>query len=485
MENKENQELEQIDFQRTIHGLLKQLRRFWWLVVVLAILGGGLMFARAKSNYRPMYQSQAVFSVSVSYGNGTDVMDYINYYDYAAAKLAAETFPHLIQSEAMTQRIKHALGVNYINGTVSASSLGGNTNFFRLTVVSTNPQDAYDILLAVMELYPQISSQVIGQTQLTVNREPVLAKQPYNSFAWKRTTVVGAFFGAAIGMALLLVLAVLSTTVYKPDELKQYTNLTCLATMPDVPRKRRSSGAETPLLMNRMEEEEPFCEAFRLLRLKLLRQMEEKQEKVLLFTSSLPAEGKSTIATNTAMMLSQLGKRVLLIDGDLRMQSLKTTLDIHEESQGLVELLKGTGQEPKFLKVENSDLLLLAGDAPVRNPVSLLKQDKLQLVMEQLRRQFDYIILDTPPCIMMADAASLCPYADRVVYVVRQDYATRGQIIDGIQTMSDAGGKLAGFVFNRAGAGIAGGYGYSYGYGYSRGYGYGYGKGQKYGERKR
>ena len=81
MENKENQELEQIDFQRTIHGLLKQLRRLWWLVLVLTLLGGGLMFVRAKNNYRPMYQAQAVFSVSVSYGNGTDVMDYINYYD--------------------------------------------------------------------------------------------------------------------------------------------------------------------------------------------------------------------------------------------------------------------------------------------------------------------------------------------------------------------------------------------------------------------
>lgn len=480
MENKENQELEQIDFQRTIHGLLKQLRRLWWLVLVLTLLGGGLMFVRAKNNYRPMYQAQAVFSVSVSYGNGTDVMDYINYYDYAAAKLAAETFPYLIQSEAMTQRIKHELGVGYINGTITASSLGGNTNFFRLTVVSSKPEDAYHILLAVMELYPQISSQVIGQTQLTVNREPVMPKQPYNNFAWKRTTAVGAFFGAAAGMAFLLVLAILSTTVYKPDELKQYTNLPCLATVPDVPRKRRSSGVEVPLLLNRMDEEEPFCEAFRLLRLKLLRQMEEKHEKVILFTSSLPVEGKSTVAANTAMLLSQMNKRVLLIDGDLRIQGLKSTLDVHAESTGLAELLKDGARKPQFLAVDDSDLVLLAGDTPVRNPVSLLKQDRLHEVLDQLRQQFDYIVIDTPPCIMMADATSLCRYADRVVYVVRQDYASRGQITDGIQTMSDAGAKLAGFVFNRAGASVAGGYGYHYSYGR----GYGYGKGYKYTDKK-
>jgi receptor protein-tyrosine kinase len=208
--------------------------------------------------------------------------------------------------------------------------------------------------------------------------------------------------------------------------------------------------------------------------------MEEKHEKVILFTSSLPVEGKSTVAANTAMLLSQMNKRVLLIDGDLRIQGLKSTLDVHAESSGLAELLKDGAKKPQFLAVDDSDLVLLAGDTPVRNPVSLLKQDRLHEVLEQLRQQFDYIVIDTPPCIMMADAASLCRYADRVVYVVRQDYASRGQITDGIQIMSDAGAKLAGFVFNRAGASVAGGYGYHYSYGR----GYGYGKGYKYTEKK-
>lgn len=483
MENKQTQELEQIDLQRTVHGFLKQLRRLWWLVLLLAVLGGGLMFMRAKQNYQPMYQAQTVFSVSVSYGDGTDIMDYINYYDYAAAKLAAETFPYLIRSEAMTQRIKQHLGVSYINGTISAASLGGNTNFFRLSVTSSDPQAAYDILRSVMELYPQLSNQVIGQTQLTVNREPTLPKQPYNSFAWKRTTAVGVACGALVGIVILLVLAVLSTTVYKPDELKQYTNLPCLATVPDVQRKRRKTGAAAPLLLSRMEQEDPFCEAFRLLRLKLLRQMEEKNEKVVLFTSSLPMEGKSTVAANAALALAKLDKKVLLIDGDLRIQGLKATLGVQEVSGGLAELLRGTSKKAEFITVEDTGLTLLAGDTAVRNPATLLRHGQLQDVLLALREQFDYIIIDTPPSLMMADAASLCRYADRVVYVVRQDYASRGQIADGVQTMSDAGAKLAGFVFNRAGAGAAGGYGYGYGYGYS--YGYGYAKRYKYSERKR
>ncbi len=474
MENNQNQQIEQIDLQRIAWGFLKQLRRLWWVIVILAILGGLFMYNRAEQSYRPMYQAQAVFSVSVSYGKGTDIMDYVNYYDYTAAKLAADTFPYLLRSEAMTQRLQQKLGVSYINGSVSASSLGGGTNFFRLTVTSADPQAAYDILRAVMEVYPQISRQVIGQTQFKVNREPVVPVRPYNSFSWKRDVALGVAAGVVAGAGILLVLALLTGTVYKPDELKKHTNLACLATVPNVRIKQRKNSEAAPLLTTLMDDEDPFCEAFHLLRVKLLRQMEEKQEKVILFTSSLPSEGKSCLAANTALALARIGKRVLLVDADLRIQNLKHTLNIDIPSCGLVELLSGKDEQAAPIAVGDTGLYLLAGDAPVRNPSALLRHDRLRSVLEALRPQYDYIVIDTPPSLMMADASAIGRYADRVVYVVRQDYATRSQIVDGIQNLSAAGASIAGFVFNRAASGGSGhyGYGYSYRYGYSKRYGY-------------
>lgn len=480
MENKNEQKIEQIDLQRFLWAFLKRLKYLWWLILILAVLGGSLMYAYTDYTYLPVYQANAVFSVSVSYGNGTDIMDYANYYDYAAAQLAAQTFPYLIQSEAMSQRLKQQLGVNYINGSISASSLGGTTNFFRMSVTSTDPQAAYDILLAVMDIYPQISRQVIGQTQLTVNREPVLPREPMNPFSWKRNVFLGAAAGGVAGAAILMVLALLSGTVYKPDELKQHMNLPCLATVPDVRQKQRKKSTGAPLLSTHIDDEEPFCEAFRLLRLKLLRQMEEKNEKVILFTSSLPSEGKSCLATNTALALANIGKKVLLIDGDLRIQNLKNTLQLQHESTGLVEYLMGRDDALDCVQTTNSGLFLLAGDAPVRNPAALLRHERLQQAIESLRGEYDYIVIDTPPSLMMADASSMARYADRVVYVVRQDYASRGQIVDGIQTISSAGGKLAGFVFNRADGEGGSHYGYGYGYGYSKRYG----KRYSYSERK-
>ena len=473
MENKNTQEQELIDLQAVLRAFGKQLARFWWLVVVLAVVCGSVMGLRSAHSYQPRYQAEAIFSVSVSYTGKTDLMDYMDYNDYAAAELVTASFPFIISSEGMRIRLQQSLGTEWINGTITAASVG-NTNLFRLQVTSADPQAAYDILLAVMEIYPQISRQIIGLTQLSVSREPTMPTAPINTVQWKSSAVKGAVLGALLGLAVLLVLSMLSRSFYKSDEVKKYINLDCYASVPSVRVKRRqSAGANTPLI-TRNKSDESFCEAFRLLALKLMRQMEPAGEKVIMVTSALPSEGKSCIAANTALALAREGKRVLLVDGDLRVQGLKQTLGITEKSQGLGHWLRDRNAEPGFLAVSGSDLHLLAGDEQVRNPTPLLRHDGLRQVMEKLRPMFDYIVVDTPPSIMMADAGTMSRFADRVVFVIRQDYASRSQVVDGIQIINSAGGKLGGFVMNRSTAERAGRYGYGYGSSYHYGKKYGY-----------
>ena len=92
---------------------------------------------------------------------------YSYYYDKAAAKMATATFPHLLQAESTQELIRQRLGTPYINGSITSSTVA-DTNLFALTVTSADPQAAYDIVNAVMEVYPQVSRQVIGETQLVV-----------------------------------------------------------------------------------------------------------------------------------------------------------------------------------------------------------------------------------------------------------------------------------------------------------------------------
>ena len=474
MEMEKNQEAMYIDLYAILRKLTMYLRRFWALVLVLAVLGGGLMYVKCVRSYRPMYKSEAVFSVSVNYSGNMDLSGYSYYYDRNAAKLVTETFPHLLRSQVARELICQRLGTSYINGTITPSSTA-NTNLFTLTVTSSSAQDAYDIIRAVIDVYPQVSRQVIGETQLIISREPLPASAPYNDFVWKNSVIKGAAAGAMLGAGILVLLSFLRRTALSTDDVKRIVNLSCLARVPNVKIKQRKNSTANTLLISKQDSDSPFCESFRLLRLKLMRTFGEG-DKVILFTSSVPSEGKSSLAVNTALALAKNDKKVLLIDADLRGPSIKGLLNLTKPSSGMGEFLRKGQDSVKFLRYEDSKLYIFAGDEAIQNPTSLLQRSRLKHLIDSLRPSFDYIILDTPPCTVMADAATLCPYADKVIYVIREDFASTTQIYEGIQSISATGTDLCGFIFNRATT-PASHYGYGYGrYGYGYGYGYGHSK---------
>lgn len=478
---KSEQTLISYDFDVLLSHMLRYFRRLWVLFLAITVACGGFMYYRAVSAYRPMYRAEAVFSASVQYTNTTDIMSYNYYYDNAAAGMVESTFPYILQSDVMREKLLRELNTSNINGSISAKSVEG-TNIFILSVTSRNPSDAYTILCAVMDVYPQVSTQVLGETQISISREPTLPTVPYNAVSWKQPTAIGVLAGILISGLILLMLSVLRRTVIRAEDVMKLVNLPCIARVPLTKRKRRASGHQGGLIAGQMSANSAFSESFRLLKLHLLRQL-SPEDKVILFTSSVPAEGKSTIAVNTALALAKDGKKVLLIDGDLRGQSVKDALSIQKESTGLGGFLAGACESYTFLRYPDTSLYVFAGDERVQSPMKLLKSEKLPALFADLREMVDYIIVDTPPSNMMADASILGRYADKIVYVIRRDCATRAQIFDGIQTVAACGAGFAGFVFNHERLGGSK-YGYGYGkYGYGSKYGYGnYGYGyRKYG----
>ena len=482
MEEKEQEKKEEqnlIDLGVLWHNFLPFLRRFWLLVLVFTVLCGAYKYVRLRRSFTPMYRSEAIFSVSV--GSSTTTSDlYSNgyYYDNAAAKQAVSTFPYLLSSDVMRDLLLEELDASYINGSISASTISG-TNFMVLTVTSTDAQDACDIARAVMEVYPQIGRKVIGDIQLVVSQEPSVAPEPYNSFVWHSSVARSAVLGLVLGLGVLVLLGASRRTILNSGDIKKRVNLPCLAHIPAVSVKQRKQNKSAGLLITRQDSASGFCESFRLLRLKLLRALDEN-DKVITFTSSVPSEGKSSVAANTALSLAKDGKQVLLIDGDLRSPSIKGLLGLSSPSEGLGEYLsdKSSKEGVDCLRFKDTNLVVLAGTKAFSNPAALLRSKKLEATIQRARGIFDYIIIDTPPCVM-ADASVFAALSDKVVYVVRRDFASRSQVLDSIRTFSDSGARICGFVLNCAkSGGSSTGYGYGYGYGYGKkksGYGYGYG----------
>ena len=179
---------------------------------------------------------------------------------------------------------------------------------------------------------------------------------------------------------------------------------------------------------------------------------------------------------NLAIALANKGKRVLLIDCDLRNPSVAKALQVSDNgTNNLLEYLQGNVNARDILiPTEFSNLTVVcAGPGEKSDAAELLSQERTARLIQAARNTYDYVLLDTPPCFLLADAAELAGMADCALMVIRQDLATRDQIWDGVQRLTDEDLPLIGSAFNGIRKTLSADYGYGYGYGYGYCYGYG------------
>lgn len=215
-----------------------------------------------------------------------------------------------------------------------------------------------------------------------------------------------------------------------------------------------------------------YAEAYKSLRTNLSFVSLNSKCKKLVLTSTIPGEGKTSVAINLATTLAETGNKVMLIDCDLRRPMMHRYLRVsHSVSAGLSTLLTGAS------KLESSayhlnDLgfdVLLAGTTPP-NPAELLGSTQMEDLLNFLSQNYDYVLCDTPPVSMITDAAVLSRFADGVLMVIRQKYATREEVKAAKRNLETVNAKILGTILNQYDAEqdtmSANRYGYGYGYEY-------------------
>ncbi len=482
MDDKKASGILDFNFAVVLHNFYNAAKRLVWFALALAIGAGAFAYYRSSRSYTPVYSSSVVFSVHASYASTTDIIARSSWLDSNAAQMLSETFPYIIRSENTMMLLQLELG-RPISGNITAVATA-DAALFTMTATSADPQDAFDLMRAAITVYPQAASNVLGDTQIFIINEPQsppTSPDNYNdAFGAAMKLAVPVFL---LGIVAIFLLSLTRKTVHSAEDLRKLVSLKCLAYVPSVKMKKHSNQSNLSLTITNPRVMSTFNESIRNLRIKVQKILWDKDQQILLVTSTLPHEGKTTVATNLALSLAQEGKKVILIDGDLRKQSLKDTIGVSEPSDGLPDLLSGTGDNFRLLTVPNSTLLLLSGDKTVDQPQALIDTPRMKQVLDILRRRMDYIIIDSPPAGILSDAATLAKYADATLYIVRQDMASTLQISTSIETLSTNDINLIGCVLNVTQAGTtrygygskySAGYGYSYGYKYSNNsYGYG------------
>ncbi len=277
------------------------------------------------------------------------------------------------------------------------------------------------------------------------------------------TTVAAAMFLATLfGMGLALFLEYLDDTIRTTEEIENYLQLPALAAIPSfdsVPKRRlalvgadddEQSKAKSELLIH-ADSRSALAEAYRQLRTSILLSTAGHAPKSLLITSSLPSEGKTTTATNTAISLAQTGAKVLIIDADMRRPRLHAVFDIGN-GEGLSTLLSSELSEKEILSVIKQDPgtklhLLTSGPIPP-NPAELIGSEQMANIMRYLQKEFTHVVVDSPPIASFTDGVLIASMVDGVILVVHAGKSSRQVIRRSRQLLQDVGAKIFGVVLN-------------------------------------
>lgn len=274
-----------------------------------------------------------------------------------------------------------------------------------------------------------------------------------------RTALLAIAVGVLLGVAAAFVLDFIDDSVRDSAELTKIGNgLPILALVPaaTAPDKR-------PIAMSKPND--VSVEGYRTLRTNLQFMGAEKLMQVFEVTSSLPGEGKTTTAANLAVVLSQAGASVVLIDADLRKPRVHQVFDI-QEREGLTDALVGAEYGLIVRKIDENLCVITAG-ALQPNPSEMLGSQRMRGVIEELKLRFDYVIIDSAPVVAINDSVSLSRHVDAVILVTQLGRTKAPQVAEAVRLLEQVSAPLIGFVVNRAKASeLAGGTGYGYGYGY-------------------
>ncbi|TFV92707.1 polysaccharide biosynthesis tyrosine autokinase [Blastococcus sp. CT_GayMR20] len=448
-----------------LKDVLNVVRSGWWLLVSGTLLG--LVIAGALSwAATPLYSSSTRLFVSVAGTTDTSAA----YQGNLFSQQRVTSYAELLTGEQLAAQVVDDLGLDLSPDAVAAKVAARalpDTVILEVTVTDTSAERARDIAASLSEQFTEQVTELEtpeGADASTVKVTIVQAAElrpAAVSPSVTRNLALGAVLGLLIGLGLALLRSRLDNTVKSNDDVQALTGMGVIGTVLEDPR------LDEKHVVTAADEHSPTAESFRAIRTNLQFLDVDNPPKVIVVASSVPGEGKSTLAVNLSTALAQSGSRVVLLEADLRRPRVTRYMGL-VGGAGLTNVLAGTAELHEVLQPWGDGKLsvLAAGPMPP-NPSEMLGSAHMRGVLATLREEYDFVVIDTPPLLPVTDAAVLSVAADGCVITTRYGSTRREQLEEAAAVLARIDAKLLGVVLNRVpqAASIARGYGYGYGYG--------------------
>lgn len=438
-----------------VRDVLKQ-----WLIILLAAIAVGVgTYILTDMEYAPRYQAKATFVVT-SRSSAATV-----YSNLTSTTEMASVFSELINSSVMRKNIQEALG-GYFSATISASAVP-QTNLLNMTVTASNPRTAFLVAQAIIDHHEEITYQVVDGVSLEILQNVEVPTVPVNRADAVSQMQKMMILAALATIALFVCLSLFRDTIRSGQEARKKLDCDYLGEIPHERKFKTLASVlrrrKTGILVTNPVTSFHYVETLR----KLARRVEQHMGsgKVLMFTSVLENEGKSTIAVNLALTMAQKGKKVLLIDCDLRKPACHLLLEQKVVGGGFRALLQERAAcEEVLLTHKRSNLYMLLDDQGDAGSGDLLNSHAMRDLMNWARQAFDLVVLDLPPMSVAADAETVSDLADASLLVVRQNTVGTASINKAAEALEGGKARLLGCVLNNVySTFLSTGQGYQYG----------------------
>jgi capsular exopolysaccharide synthesis family protein len=441
----------------TLPQYLRTIRRHWSLVVLVFGLVG-VAAAGYTLSRSPTYSASTRLFVSVR-TDDTSVTDLTQGGTFTQQRV--KSYANLLTSPSLMQQVIRQLGLTYTPADLAehvAASNPPDSVLLEIKVRDRDPQRAADIANAIAATFPALVRTVenplkggLSPVKISVTNPATADPKPVSPHV-KLNLGLGLLVGLGLGVGAAIMREQSSTTIRDAEEIQQLTGSMPLGLVPFDPT------AQTYPLIDTLEAAQR-AEAFRSLRTSLQFVDVDNPPTVIVVSSALPDEGKTSTACNLALTISLSGANVVLVDGDLRKPSVGQYLGI-SNAVGLTSVLAGHHDLLDVLvSYRHEGLKVLPSGPRPPNPSEVLGSLQTTALLAKLSDRFDIVIVDAPPLLPVTDAAVLAAQADGTVLVVRHGRSRREEVVRALQVLRTVNARLLGVVLNRVPPGRVPGYG--------------------------
>lgn len=434
----------------TIHEILLLIKKRLILIVLLGIIFGAGTFAYTTTMLVDYYQAYTILIVSNS--DSTTQINSLTSSEYNLNIQLVKSYQVLCKTDRVLSQVIQELNLPYpanvLKSMVSVSSQS-DTEIIRIDVTNTDPQTAQLIANTLSRVFQKEVTEIMKMDNVQIIDKAQLPSAPIGPDRTKYM-LIGILLGLAAGVGLSFLLELIDQTIRTKEQLQELLDLPTLGMIPSFDRKklekknlRRKSSKGSQASYNKY-----IKDSFSKLKVNIDFSCLDCDSRCIAVTSSLPNEGKTLVATNLAVSMAASGHKTLLLDADMRSPSIHSNLQLPNTAGLSDAILLKTDWKTLVLPTKVPRLFVIPAGQRPPNPARILESKLFLELIHELKEDYEYIVIDTPPLLPVSDSQILAPRVDGMVLVLKQGKTKIESIKQARDILLLANANLIGTVLN-------------------------------------